>query len=122
MKKEKVYISGSISGIDRRVYINNFATAEQQLLSLGYKVVNPTKAFVCRYIWLYYCMEKLFGKTSTYKIILLYDLWLLSRCDKIYMLSGSENSKGSFLEKVAAETFGIPKIFVADWNFSKSEI
>ena len=63
MKKEKVYISGSISGIDRRVYINNFATAEQELLSLGYKVVNPTKVFVCRYIWLYYCMEKLFGKT-----------------------------------------------------------
>ena len=116
MKKEKVYISGSISGIDRRVYINNFATAEQELLSLGYKVVNPTKVFVCRYIWLYYCMEKLFGKTSAYKIILLYDLWLLSKCDKIYMLSGSESSKGAFLEKVAAETFGISKIFVANWN------
>lgn len=59
-------------------------------------------------------MEKLFGKTTTYKIILLYDLWLLSRCDKICMLSGSENSKGAFLEKVAAETFGIGKIFVAN--------
>jgi hypothetical protein len=32
------------------------------------------------------------------------------------MLSGSESSNGAFLEKVAAETFGIGKIFVANAN------
>lgn len=113
MKKEKIYLSGSISGRDRKDYLKQFADAEEHLRELGYDVCNPTKVFVCRYIWLYYCMEKLFGKTSTYKIILLYDLWLLSRCDKICMLSGSESSKGAFLEKVAAETFGMTQIFVA---------
>ena len=125
MKKEKIYLSGAISGRAREEYLTQFADAENSLRQLGYDVCNPTKVFVCRYIWLYYCMEKLFGKTSTYKIILLHDLWLLSKCDKICMLSGSESSKGAFLEKVAAETFGIAKIFVANTNtiiyFGKKE-
>lgn len=114
MKKEKIYLSGAISGRDRKEYLSQFADAEKHLRQLGYDVCNPTKALPCRFLWIY----KILG----YKLTLLYDLWLLSRCNRIYMLSGSENSKGSFLEKVAAETFGIPKIFVADWNFSKTEI
>lgn len=118
MKKVKIYLSGAISGRDRKEYLSQFADAEKHLRQLGYDVCNPTKAFPCRFLWIY----KLLG----YKLTLLFDLWLLSRCDRIYMLSGSENSKGVFLEKVAAETFGIPKIFVADWNtriyFSKTEI
>ena len=105
MKKEKIYLSGKISGRDRKDYLTQFADAESYLRQQGYKVCNPTKALPCRFLWLY----KLLG----YKLTLLFDLWLLSRCDKIYMLSGSENSKGAFLEKVAAETFGIGKMFVA---------
>ena len=117
MKKEKIYLSGSISGRDRKDYLTQFADAEKHLRELGYKVCNPTKALPCRFLWIY----KILG----YKLTLLYDLWLLSCCDKIYMLSGSESSKGAFLEKVAAETFGIGKIFVANWNtkiyFGKTE-
>ena len=117
MKKEKVYLSGAISGRDRKDYLTQFADAENYLRQLGYKVCNPTKALPCRFLWIY----KLLG----YKLTLIYDLWLLSRCDKIYMLSGSENSKGAFLEKVAAETFGIGKMFVASMTtkiyFGKTE-
>ena len=117
MKKTKVYLSGKISGLPRQEYMKRFADAEEHLRGLGYEVCNPTKALPCRFLWIY----KILG----YKLTLLYDLWLLSRCDKIYMLSGSESSKGAFLEKVAAETFGIGKIFVANWNtkiyFGKGE-
>ena len=109
MKKVKVYLSGAISGRDRKEYLSQFANAEKHLRQLGYDVCNPTKALPCRFLWIY----KLLG----YKLTLLFDLWLLSRCNRIYMLSGSENSKGSFLEKVAAETFGVGKIFVSNWNF-----
>ena len=108
MKKTKIYLSGAISGRDRKEYLKQFADAEKHLRQLGYDVCNPTKALPCRFLWIY----KLLG----YKLTLLFDLWLLSRCDKIYMLSGSESSKGAFLEKVAAETFGIGKIFVASAN------
>ena len=108
MKKTKVYLSGAISGRDRKDYMKQFADAEEHLCELGYDVCNPTKALPCRFLWIY----KLLG----YKLTLIYDLWLLSRCDKICMLSGFENSKGAFLEKVAAETFGIGKIFVANAN------
>lgn len=117
MKKEKVYISGAISGRDREEYLKQFNDAEKHLRELGYDVCNPTKALPCRFLWIY----KLLG----YKLTLLFDLWLLSRCDKICMLSGSECSKGAFLEKVAAETFGMSQIFVATGTtriyFSKTE-
>lgn len=103
-----VYISGAISGRDRKDYLTQFADAEKHLRQLGYDVCNPTKALPCRFLWIY----KLLG----YKLTLIYDLWLLSRCDKIYMLSGSENSKGVFLEKVAAETFGIKQLFIGSVN------
>ena len=118
MKKEKVYLSGAISGRDREEYLTQFADAEKHLRQLGYDVCNPTKALPCRFLWIY----KLLG----YKLTLIFDLWLLSRCDKICMLSGFENSKGAFLEKVAAETFGIGKIFVANMTtriyYSKNEL
>ena len=117
MKQTKIYLSGAISGRDRKEYLTQFADAEKHLRQLGYDVCNPTKALPCRFLWIY----KLLG----YKLTLLFDLWLLSRCDKIYMLSGSENSKGAFLEKVTAETFGIGKLFILSDNttiyFSKTE-
>ena len=117
MKKEKIYLSGAISGLPRQEYMKRFADAEKHLREQGYKVCNPTKALPCRFLWIY----KILG----YKLTLIWDLWLLSRCDKIYMLSGSENSKGAYLEKIAAGTFGIGRIFVANWNtriyFSKTE-
>ena len=108
VKKEKVYISGAITGRNREDYLKQFADAEKHLREIGYGVCNPTKALPSRFLWIY----KLIG----YKLTLLYDLWLLSRCDKICMLSGYENSKGAFLEKVAAETFGIGRMYVSIGN------
>lgn len=103
-KKEKVYLSGKISGRERADYLKDFEDAETLARSYGYEVCNPTKALPCRFLWIY----RLLG----YTIVLLYDLWLLSRCDYIYMIDGWESSKGATLELTAAGTFGVRRIIL----------
>lgn len=104
MKKQRVYISGRISGLSRQDYLSQFKRAEVKLERLGYKVCNPTKALPSRFLWIY----KMLG----YNLTLIYDLWLLSRCDKIYMLDGWENSRGARLEHTCAESFGIKELIL----------
>ena len=99
MKKKKVYISGKISGLPREQYLSIFHKAEKELGSLGYWVVNPCRFAPCKYIWLY----KLIGYTLT----LLYDLWRLSRCDRIYKIPGWKESKGAMVEGAFAFNFKI---------------
>ena len=98
----KVYISGPISGIDRAVYLENFAKAETKLKAKGYDVLNPTRLAPSRWLWIY--------KVLGYRLTLLYDLWHLLRCDGITMLSGWEQSKGARLEKATADIFKIETI------------
>lgn len=43
MKREKVYIAGPVTGIERKTVINAFTTWENYLLTLGYEVINPVK-------------------------------------------------------------------------------
>ena len=102
MKKEKVYLSGAISGLPREEYMKHFADAEQELIKQGYKVLNPTKLLPSRHLWVY----RLVG----YKLTLLYDLWHLMKCEGIYMIDGWENSKGARLEKATAEILGLKVI------------
>lgn len=102
MKKEKVYLSGKISGLPREEYMTRFANAEQELIKQGYKVLNPTKLLPSRHLWVY----RLVG----YKLTLLYDLWHLMKCDGIYMLDGWEHSNGAMLEKATADIFNIKEI------------
>lgn len=74
--KKKVYISGRISDLPREQYMTMFGIAEQMLRKKGYEVVNPTRFYVCKYIWFY----RLLG----YRLTLLYNLWRLMQCDLIY--------------------------------------
>ena len=94
MKKKKVYISGRISDLPREQYMTMFSIAEQMLRKKGYKPVNPTRFFMCKYIWLY----KLLG----YRLTLLYDLWRLMRCDMIYKIPGWRDSRGANIESCVA--------------------
>ena len=96
---KRIYISGPISGIDRAVYLTNFAKAEEAARMQGYEVLNPTKLAPSRFLWLY--------KMMGYKLTLLYDLWHLLRCDGITMLSGWEQSTGARLELATAQIFNI---------------
>ena len=99
-KTERVYISGPMSGLDRWLYMEMFRRAEQSLRSRGYhKIVNPIRVWVCRWPWLY--------KVIGYRLTLLYDLWLLMRCDQIYKLPGWQKSKGANIESCVAYHFKI---------------
>ena len=97
--KKKVYISGRISDLPREQYMTMFSIAEQMLRKKGYEPVNPTRFFMCKYIWLY----RLLG----YRLTLLYDLWRLMRCDLIYKLPGWQQSKGANIESCVAYHFKI---------------
>ena len=99
-RNAKVYISGPMSNLTREQYLELFRRAEQSLRSQGYrKIVNPIRVWACRWPWLY----RLIG----YKLTLLYDLWLLMRCDQIYKLPGWRDSKGANIESCVAYHFKI---------------
>ena len=99
MAKMKVYISGPITGHDRQQVMETFAQHEQALQSLGYKTVNPCRVCAFKYGWLY--------RMVGYRLTLLYDLWLLSRCDGIHVLPGSIKSRGCRIEQAWAENFNL---------------
>ena len=95
----KIYISGAISGLERKEYIKRFANAEEKLVKRGYKVCNPTKLLPSKHLWVF----NIIG----YNLTLLYDLWHLMQCDGIYMIKGWECSNGARLEKSFADIFGL---------------
>lgn len=52
-------------------------------------------------------MESVFGKEWAYRLVLLYDLWLLLRCDLIYKIPGWRESRGANIESCIAFHFRI---------------
>ena len=107
IKDKRIYISGPMSGVPREKYLEMFRRAEQSLRAQGYtKVVNPIRVWACRWPWLY----RLVG----YRLTLLYDLWLLTRCDLIYKLPGWQESRGANIESCVAYHFKI-------WPVSKQD-
>lgn len=100
MRKPKVYISGKISGLERETYLARFSKAEELVREAGYEPVNPCRFAPCRWPWLY----RLLG----YRLTLLYDLWRLSQCDRIYMIPTWEQSTGARIENFFA--FQMPTV------------
>ena len=97
---KRIYISGPMSGVPRDQYLEMFRRAEQSLRSNGYtKVVNPIRVWVCRWPWLY--------RIVGYRLTLLYDLWMLTRCDLIYKIPGWKESRGANIESCVAYHFKI---------------
>ena len=89
-----------MSNLSREQYLELFKRAEQSLRSQGYrKIVNPIRVWACRWPLLY--------KIVGYRLTLLYDLWLLMRCDQIYKLPGWRDSKGANIESCVAYHFKI---------------
>ena len=128
-RNARVYISGPMSNLSREQYLDIFRRAEQSLRSQGYrKIVNPIRVWACRWPWIY--------KIVGYRLTLLYDLWLLMRCDQIYKLPGWRDSKGANIESCVAFHFKIWPLpenqikkldkklakLVEKWNNKKNEL
>ena len=106
-KDKRVYISGPMSGVPRDQYMELFKRAEQSLRDQGYRnILNPINVWSCRWPWLY--------RIVGYRLTLLYDLWLLMRCDQIYKLPGWRDSKGANIESCVAFHFKIWPVPQAD--------
>lgn len=89
-----------MSDVPREHYLERFALAERKLRELGYdNVVNPCRVWACRWPWLY----RLVG----YRLTLLYDLWLLMRCQRIYKIPGWKASRGANIESAVAFNFNL---------------
>ena len=102
MRKEKVYISGKITGVERKEYLARFRKAEQLVRERGYATVNPTRFLVCRWRWLYWLVG--------YELTMLYDLWRLWHCDRIYLIPGWMESRGARMESFTAYVMRVRRI------------
>ena len=97
---DRVYISGPMTGIPRNHYIERFQLVERMLREEGYRnIVNPIRVWSCRFGWLY--------RIVGYRLTLLYDIWLLTRCQRIYKMPGWKDSRGAQIESCVAYNLGI---------------
>lgn len=119
MKRQKVYISGPISGLDRKEVIENFSNADLLLRKNGYSTSNPTNALVFKHPRIYRLLERVLGEDGAYRTVLVYDLWLLSRSDTICMIDGWQLSRGAKIEEGFAFRLGIVRSHTYDPNQQK---
>lgn len=108
MVSAKIYISGQISSLPREHYMDRFQLAEQKLRELGYvNIVNPTRIWACRFPRFHRFLVRLLGERRAYSAILLYDLWLLMGCQRIYKIPGWKASRGAQIESATAYNFNL---------------
>lgn len=82
--------------------------AEEKLRELGYvKIVNPVRVWACRFPRFHRLLVRLMGEQRAYSVILLYDLWLLMRCQRIYKIPGWKESRGAQIESAVAYNFNM---------------
>lgn len=81
--RNKVFISGKVTGLDIDEAYKNFEEAEETLLKWGYEVVNPIKLCNADWSWIR-CM--------------IVCLWHLTWCEKIYLLDNWHESRGARIE------------------------
>ncbi len=112
MKKQRIYISGKMSDADAAAMAQNveqFHRCAALLRAAGCRPVNPANVWACRHLWLYRLLERLLGKDGAYRLVLVYDLWLLSRSDGLCLIDGWRDSRGARIEEHFAFRIGIVK-------------
>ena len=93
----RVYISGAITNTPG--YEENFERAKNNLLKIGYEVINPAK------------VENISTHKMEYEEYMKIDILLLGLCDAIYMLEGWQDSKGANREYGYALGSGMKVLF-----------
>lgn len=101
--KQRIYIAGPITGIERQVVIDRFSLAERQLTLLGFRAVNPARHLIHLRsdgddwsFWMRRCITE------------------LVTCTAIYLLDGWQASRGARLEHKIARELGLAVLTMAD--------
>jgi len=94
MEKERVYISGAISGLPIEDYTKQFEEAEKDIAMWGLEAINPVR--VCGTL----------PKDTTWQEYMDVCMCLLKMCHKVYMLEGWEQSHGATIELRYAQRAG----------------
>ncbi len=105
-KKTLVYVIGKYTGATARETMQNIKKAESVSLALiraGYHVITPHKNTAG-----YEDYED--GNTITYNTWIELDINILSRCDAVYIMDNTKESKGSQIEIQYAKEHNIPEI------------
>lgn len=103
MKRDKVYISGKISGLDINLVDIKFKMAEDLLISKGFEVVNPRK------------IDHSANTAEDWSEYMRVDLIeMLKDCNKIYYLDCWQNSTGAVIEFELARWIGFTTLHYKD--------
>ena len=95
--RQRIYISGRMSGLSEQDYTARFSTAEE-MLKADYKVFNPV-----RWGW--------FLKHVPYRVALAFDIAMMCFCDRVYFLDGWALSNGACAEHQFAVSTGMIRMY-----------
>ena len=97
--RQKIYLSGKISGLPICETIKNFESAENQLKGLA-TIVNP--------------MRLKHDHDKTWESYMKEDIKALLECDAIAMLPNYNDSKGALIELNLAKSLGLEIIYLLE--------
>lgn len=103
MKKQRVYIAGPITGLERQSVIDRFSLAERQLTLLGFRAVNPARHLI-----------RLRSDGDDWSFWMRRCITELMTCTAIYLLDGWQASRGARLEHKIARELGLAVLTMAD--------
>lgn len=96
-KKLLVYISGKISGLDKKECSEIFEKAKEKLESNGFVGITPFDVYD--------------GENKNWGYCMIKDLEYIMKCDAIYMLKNYEDSEGAIIELKFAKRMGLITMF-----------
>lgn len=107
--KQRVYISGPISGLDINMVRADFQRVEYEMIARGYEPVNPVAE-----------ADKHPEHKTTHDHMR-HDIELLMTCDYIYLMHHWTHSKGCQIEFEVATSIGLPVMFEESGELTKFE-
>lgn len=91
--KQKIYIAGKVTGLERSVVEKNFNTLKEYFTQKGFDVVSP--------------IDIVTDPATEWKTAMKICIAALMDCDFIYMMNNSLRSRGARLELQIASAMGL---------------